>query len=227
MRGVLAGAWALVALSPAVARGQEPPASNGTVQLGLRTLGWSFPVGKMSGTGRPVGEAIRGAFPLVLDLGGKVTPYLFLGAYLGFNQGVVGKAYGVLCQRTVTCSANNVRIGLQVQLHLRPSRRLNPWVGLGLGTEATTITAESRVGNYTQTLGGTSSFQGIELLHATLGLDHRSAEVWGWGPFVTFTSGRYQTTTARNVAGTNRTSAIDDPALHHWVMFGFRGVLFP
>lgn len=220
----LTGALALA--TPAQGR-EPPPPSTETVQLGIRTFGWAFPLGTMSGTGRPVSEAIKGAFPLMLDLGGKLFPSVFLGAYLGFNPGVVGGAYDLLCQKTVSCSANNVRIGLQVQFHLRPSHRLNPWIGLGFGTEATTITAESRVGNYTQTLGGTSSFQGIEYLHTTLGLDHRLEEVWGYGPYMTFTTGRYQTTTARNVSGTNRTSAIDDPSLHHWVIIGLRGVLFP
>ncbi len=223
--------WALAAalLAPATAAGREPvpEASNETVQLGLRTMGWSFPVGRMNRSGRPVSEAIRGAFPLLLDLGGKLTRHVFVGGYLGFNAGRVGEAFGVLCAGSVSCSANNVRIGLQVQVHLRPARRLNPWVGLGFGTEATTITAESRVGDYTQTVGGTSSFQGIELLHATLGLDHRAAEVWGYGPYVTFTAGRYETTTVRSVVGTNRTSAIEDPSIHHWILFGFRGVLFP
>lgn len=219
----------LLALAlPTSARASDPPpASQATVQIALRTLGWTRPLGRMSQSGLDVTRAIEGAFPLILDLGGKVTRHIFVGAYLGFNLGKVGSAYDTLCQGSVSCNANNVRIGLQIQAHLRPASRLNPWFGMGAGSEATTITAESRVGNYTQTLGGTSSFQGPEYLHLSSGLDYRTNDVWGFGPFVAFTVGRYQTTTARNVAGINRTTAISEPASHQWLMIGVRGVLFP
>ncbi|MCU0657952.1 MAG: hypothetical protein MUF64_22630 [Polyangiaceae bacterium] len=213
---------------PAPAAASEPPrAANETVQLGLRSLGWAIPFGRMSRAGVPVSDTISGAFPMMLDLGGKISPRLFLGAYLGFNVGYAGDAYSELCQRSVSCSANNVRLGLQAQLHLRPARRLNPWIGLGFGTEATTVTAETRINNITQTLGGTSSFQGIEYLHMTLGLDFRAEEIYGYGPYVTFTTGSYETTTARNTSGTNRTRAIPDPSLHHWLTIGIRLILFP
>lgn len=230
MRGrrLATAAAAAVALACPGARGEGPPeAAHETVQIGLRSLGWSVPMGKMSENGRPVTQAIKGAFPLILDLGGKISRRFFVGAYLGFNPGIEGSIFKDLCRGDVTCTANNVRVGLQVQLHLRPAARINPWVGLGVGSEATTITAESRIGNYTQTRGGTSSFQGIELMHLVLGADYRAHEVWGFGPFVAFTLGRYQTTTARNVLGNNKTNAIDLPANHQWLIAGVRVVIFP
>lgn len=213
---------------PAVA---GPPPASSSVQIFVRT-GLSMPVGRFSASGRPLTEGIQGAVPLILDVGGKPLDRLFVGAYLGFNPGLVGEQYRKLCTGDVSCSANNVRLGIEVQVHLFPASHYNPWVGVGVGIEATTISVDSNEASADSSQlaaarSGAGSLQGPELLHLMGGFDNRLSDTFGFGPFVAFTLGRYETITSRNSVGVNRTLAITSPATHGWLMAGVRLVLFP
>lgn len=219
--GLLAAA---LLAAPAPARAEAPPAHD-TVQIALRSLGWSIPIGRMNKPGQPISNLIPGAFPVILDFGGKLTRHVLLGGYLGFNVGLIGDSFEGVCTRNVSCSLTNVRLGIQAQVHLRPHALLNPWIGVGFGTEATTLTVEALSSG--STTGGGGSFQGPEYLHASSGVDYRFHETFGVGPFAALTLGTYDRRTIRNDAGVNKTKSIDDPSIHAWVMVGLRGVLFP
>jgi hypothetical protein len=216
---------------PASSGGPQPatestPEPSTDVQFAVRSLGWSFPLGTLAAGGADVTQAIKGAFPFILDLGGKIGAHVFAGIYLGFNPGPVGRAFDGLCKGDVTCAANNVRLGFQVQYHLLPHARTNPWVGYGLGFEAVTIVAESSVRGDHETKGGTTSFQGPELAHLSGGVDYRLSESFGFGPFVALTLGRYSTRNVHSQLGQASTYSVD-PATHAWLLFGVRSVLFP
>jgi hypothetical protein len=213
---------------PAVAG--PPPVSSG-VQIFIRT-GVAMPLGRFSAGDRSLSEGIQGAIPLIVDVGGKPFDRFFVGAYLGFNPGLVGKPYRDACAGGVSCGANNVRLGVEVQFHLFPAAHYNPWIGVGLGIEATTISVDSNdtstdTAAVTQARAGAGSFQGPELLHLMGGFDNRISETFGIGPFVAMTVGRYETVTARSSVGVNRTLAISNPSTHEWLMAGVRLVLFP
>jgi hypothetical protein len=192
----------------------------------------AVPFGRFSSSGRQITDGIQGAIPLILDVGGKPFDRFFVGGYLGFNPGLVGQQYRALCSGDVSCSANNVRLGLEVQFHLFPASHYNPWIGAGFGIEATTIAVDSDVSSTdstqtTATRGGAGSFQGPEILHLMGGFDNRLSETFGFGPFLAFTLGRYETITSRNSIGVNRTLAINSSSTHAWAMAGVRLVLFP
>lgn len=212
------------------ASGGPPPVSSG-VQIFIRT-GASVPVGRFSASGGLISDGIRGTVPLILDVGGKPFDRFFVGAYLGFNPGLVGPQYRAVCSGDVSCAANNVRLGLEVQFHLFPASHYNPWIGAGFGIEATTIAVDSDVSSTdstqtTATRGGAGSFQGPEILHLMGGFDNRLSETFGVGPFVALTLGRYETVTSRNSVGVNRTLALDSSSMHGWLMLGVRLALFP
>ena len=67
--------------------------------------------------------------PLITDIGGKIIPELFLGAYLGANVGAVGDDVSALCNEArakVRSRRHVLRIGILAQYHILPAGKVDP-----------------------------------------------------------------------------------------------------
>jgi len=96
-----------------------------------------------------------------------------------------------------------------------PDGEVNPWVGYGIGYEAVGF------GMVFASQGFATTLAGYEFAHVMGGADFRMNRVFGLGPFVDVSFGRY----------TDRDSAdeLDDgeQATHGWATFGIRVAFFP
>jgi hypothetical protein len=212
--------------------GAKPPPEPSTgFQMAFRT-GLSFPVGDVSGApGDSLGARYAWQVPLVFDIGAKIGPSVFLGAYLGFGFGAEGSDPVVegLCdddddnlENDVSCSAVTVRFGFEAQYHFMPGEKMNAWVGYGAGWEAATQTLSDRTQGYSES----TTAHGFTYASLSGGLDFRTRVV-GAGPYAEVAAGRFtrQTTEVSNVEAGE--GDISDPAWHAWISLGLRMVLFP
>src|SRR4051794_2710215 len=70
---------------PAYETGGVPPAHVG-FQLGIRT-GYALPMGKATASGAGMSDLFSGQVPLFVEIGGKPSPNVFIGGYLGLGFG--------------------------------------------------------------------------------------------------------------------------------------------
>ena len=221
----------LVVLAPRAALAQQtpdaapqapaaPPAHSG-FQMAFRT-GLGLPFGNTSGAPNDgYSQLVSAQVPLMLDIGGKLNPHFFLGGYLGLGFGGVGSDLDAVCApSSVTCVHASFRLGAQLQYNIAPAAKVNPWVGYGIGIEASGVGAEAD-GNQVST-----ALAGFELARLMAGVDFRMGSGIGIGPFVDFTLGRYSSATFDD-GFDNESVDIQDKALHSWLTLGVRFVLFP
>ena len=199
--------------------------------MAFRT-GLSFPVGDAtSAPGDSLGARYAWQVPLAFDIGAKIGPSFFLGAYLGFGFGAEGSDVRVedLCddddddlENDVSCSAITIRFGFEAQYHFMPGERMNGWVGYGAGWESATETITDRAQGYSES----ATAHGFTYASLSGGLDFRSKTV-GAGPYAEVALGRFtrQTTEVDNIEAAK--GDISDPAWHAWISVGLRMVLFP
>jgi Autotransporter beta-domain len=202
-----------------------------------------FELGARVGYGIPLGEAVeasdlsdsvKGLIPLQLDLGYRVTPALSIGGYLMYGIGFLGDQVSDVCDSrddvpgvSVTCSARDVRVGLQAHYHFAPRKKLDPWLGAGIGYEWLSFGTETSGGG--QQVDVSSTGKGFELINLQGGLDFRPAPGLGLGPFLSFSVGQYSSTSAScsgNACGDFALEGdgdIDDKGFHQWLMLGIRG----
>ena len=217
----------LVMLAPGAALAQQAPAApaapppHSGFQMALRT-GLGLPFGNTSGAPNDgFSRLVSTQVPLMLDIGGKLNPHFFLGAYLGLGFGGVGSELENECApSSVTCVHGSLRFGVQLQYNVAPAAKVNPWVGYGIGIEASGVGASS-AGNEVST-----ALAGFELARLMAGVDFRMASGIGVGPFVDFTLGRYSSATFDDGSG-EQSFDIEDKAIHSWLTLGVRFVLFP
>jgi outer membrane protein W len=74
-----------------------------------------------------------------------------------------------------TDSLHSYAVGGQAQLHLRPRRAIDPWLGLGVGYRTFSFTPDGRT---------TSTHRAIELPRVLLGVDYRVSYMFSVGPFL-------------------------------------------
>jgi hypothetical protein len=200
---------------------EAPPARSG-FQMAVRT-GYSLPLGQVSGDANSgQSDIFGGHVPIMVDLGGKVSDHVFVGGYLGLGFGGAGNKLEPICSRSdVTCIQVSLRIGAEIQYHFSPAERTNPWIGYGIGLESTGIGANSSTGNATTTVVGP------EFARFMAGVDFRLSPGFGIGPYADITLGQYSNSATKNSIGVNQSSDITNTALHEWLTFGIRGVVFP
>lgn len=208
-RVTLLGAWWACSTVSLMGRAEPPPPASTGFQLAMRT-GYSVPLGKAEG-GLAMSDLFSGQVPLFIELGGKPIPYLFLGGYLGFGFG--GPA-GLLKQTCGgRCSAASFRLGVEGQVHILPAGLANPWVGYGIGFESSAIGTGAE---------GSLGFGGVEFARLGAGVDFRISQGFGVGPFVDLSLGNYSSASIGD-----EDEDLEDTALHEWVTFGARFVVFP
>jgi hypothetical protein len=187
--------------------------------MALRT-GYSVPLGSFA-ENSSMSDWLSGQVPLLIDIGGKPIPNLFVAGYLGLGfGGVAGQLKAVCDANRADCLAVSVRLGAEVQYHILPDQLANPWIGYGIGFEGASL-SESVGGNTT-----TDSVSGFEFAHLMAGVDLRTSGIFGFGPFVDAAFGTYTSETTK-INGVSTDRSIDKTAGHQWLTFGLRGVFFP
>jgi hypothetical protein len=209
-----------VVMNPQPAPGAAPPANTG-FQMALR-MGYAIPLGSATGAkGDDLSKSFGGQVPFLAELGGKITPNILIGGYLGLAFGGYGSAADAVCKPSnASCLTASFRIGAQIQYHILPAEKLNPWIGYGIGIESSAVAVKS------PTIEASVAALGIDFAHFTAGFDYRLNKQVGIGPVVDLSVGQYSKV-VQKVNGQELSGDIKDKALHQWLTFGVRLVLFP
>jgi len=160
------------------------PVDNG-LSLGLR-LGYGISFGSID-TVTTYSDQVSGQVPIWFDVGYLLNPYFYIGAYLSYGiLSVPSSALAAECSKAlVSCSGNDLRVGVDVQVRLLGKNRIQPWLGLGfLGYEGGTVTASG---------GGTltGSVTGIEWVSPKGGFDYKVLPTLSVGGFVGVSLGQF------------------------------------
>ena len=204
---------------------EEPrPIGDRKFVLGLR-LGYALPMGATAenddGSSNNMSDAVAGHFPIWLDVGYMVSRDFLLGFYGHYAFGGVAGPLKAECDAAssagVSCSASDVRFGVQFQYHPTHEGKIDPWLGVGVGYEWLTLDI-SGAG-----IDGSTTVKGFELFNLQTGVDFKAAPNLGIGPFVSFSLGQYDSTSnSGSIARVNPGGDIANPALHEWLTFGVR-----
>lgn len=159
----------------------------------------------------PMSDVIRAQVPLQLDLLWRTGP-LSAGAYASWGLG-----RGGICDPGASCSASDLRVGLEGLYAFPPLGRAGivPWAGLGLGWEWTSRRRE-RLGNETS-----YTWNGAELALQG-GLEWPLAGRFSLGPFVQVAIGRYGRVALDAPEG-SASAEIGSKAVHAFIHLGVRG----
>ncbi len=197
-----------------------PPAHRG-FQVAARG-GAAIPLGNAA-KDSPLSDSFGAQFAAIVDIGAKIIPELFIGAYLGGNIGAVGSETSKICdaRHASGCLAVTYRIGVQAQYHIIPDGKVDPWVGYGIGYEV------SRIGGTENGLDFSTTSYGPEFGHILAGVDFRLTKLFGIGPFVDFSFGKFtnQTSDPQGVSG--QSNDLANTALHEWLTIGAKFLFFP
>jgi hypothetical protein len=211
--GLPALAFVATCAGPCTAVADEPVPGT---ELAMR-LGFGLPLGDvdshhaLAGPGNdPLGQTIGSMVPIWIDGGYRWSPRWFVGGFLAFAPGFLGSALSSACAaRSIDCSVFDLRAGADVQYHQAPRKRVDPWLGAGLGYEWLTIGLSQGANPLWAS--------GFELVNLQAGLD---VAVWDRvhiGPFVALTIAEYFWND-----GLPFSKPFSDPAPHEWVVLGVR-----
>lgn len=204
----------------AASEGDGPPAQTG-FQMALRT-GVMIPFGDAA-KNTSMSDVVGPQVPIIVELGGKPIPNLFIGGFLGFGfGGAAGKLADACTNANAGCVAVSFQLGVEVQYHISPGEKINPWVGYGLGIGSVAVGGSVNGQDFSSAAGG------FDFAHLMGGLDFRLNKTIGLGPLVDFTAGTYSTTTTKQ-GGRTTDRDIDsaDRTTHFWLLLGGRLVFFP
>jgi len=201
------------------ARASEPPPPAHGFQGSLR-YGYARPVGGLQPqAGLELTSLVDSERPLVLDLGWRFGTNPFVGAYGSIATGEPGSTYADPCG-LANCALTSYRFGIEVQVSILPSERLNPWVGAGLGYDFTRLEIEERRGKVT------IGVRGWEAPRLLAGVDYRFSRYFAFGPYIDFAVGLYTDRTVDTPRYSTERS-IDQTEAHGWFSAGLRWVVLP
>ena len=188
----------------------------GAIELGLR-VGFGYPVGNEGAVpganNTSLHDDITGMIPLWIDAGFRANPNFYVGVFFQYAFAFVNSDQNPDCaQASVSCSAKDLRLGLDVHLHLSPGESFDPWVGVGAGYEWLVLDESSGAISVSETATG------FEFVNFQLGGDFSVAPSFAIGPFFAFTVAQYS-----HLGGTIDTD-LATKAIHGWAMGGVRGV---
>jgi hypothetical protein len=214
---------------------RESHAAMTGIQFGAR-VGYAAGAGSIySGLG--FWDQSSGSIPIVVDIGWRAIPQLYLGAY-GQYAPVLLKTNAQSCPSGFSCDAQDWRFGLQVDYHPAPHTRLDPYVGVGSGYEVLhtsvsgTVPVQLPTGAAMAAVDQSVTDRGWEFANVSGGFDYRANAAVGLGPFVTATYGRFnvrETDRSVTVAGTPVASTVPpvDHTNHAQFLVGIRGTFNP
>ena len=202
-----------VGLFAGAASAAAAPAEERPFRLGA-SVGVAAPFGKLQGDDPTLlSDFVRHQIPIALEAGYMVTPQLLLG---------VSAQYGFVSTQSIPSGlghphGRDFNLGVQLQYHPSAPGRFDPWLGLGMGYESLTLSADDEHDDLTLRLSG------IELAKLQAGLNVRIGNVVSIGPFASYSIGTYL---FQHLAGSGiaRNENLD-PALHEWLTFGLKGTV--
>ncbi len=198
-----------VLLSPAALL--APAAARAQPTLGAR-LGFSPALGSVA-EHVPMSEAMRSQIPLQLEALWRIGRAA-AGVYASYG---IGQVSASTCGAGASCSASDLRAGMEGTYALEPFHGAAPWGGAGLGYEWARQ-RRTRAGTDT-----TWTWRGLEAVlqgGAEWPIDRR----FSVGPFAAVTFGRYADA-AVDTSASSGSAPIATKALHLWVHVGVRGRL--
>jgi hypothetical protein len=157
-----------------------PPVEEGVANRGLTIgvrVGLGFPGGAAvapsyqpttgATSSGELGDIVGVIVPVTLDVGYRLSPHWYVGAYLGVAYGTsTNCAEGGT--NDASCYETDIRFGLDVQYRLFPTGVFQPWVGVGAGWEVLNdISNDDADGEESQ------SINGVEFAHIDVGTDFR------------------------------------------------------
>jgi hypothetical protein len=204
---------------PAWADG-TPPA----VEMGLRS-GFAIPLGSAGAAFNDatktssLSDLVSGQVPLWFDLGVRITPSFYFGAFVQYGFAFIANGTTTGCgQPGVTgCSGSDIVVGGDFHVHFLPDGLMDPWAGVGIGYEWL---------NVDQTVGSTSEslqLRGWQFLDVQLGADYKFTPSFGLGPFMAWSFGEYSTGSV-TVGSQTSGGDVKNATVHEWATFGLRGV---
>jgi len=225
------GLGVVCASSTALAQGDSGLA------LGLR-VGYAIPMGKAGAIPSQTGatntskdglsDTITGMVPLWFDVGYRLNPSLYLGAFFQYGFAFVKEDNGNGCGQGFSCSAHDISFGANLHYHILPDATFDPWVGAGFGYEFLTASSSgsASLGAQTLTFDGSTTLKGFQFLVLEAGGDFKATPALAVGPFVNFALGKYTTYSSSvtvNTTSQDRSGDVQDSGLHEWLTFGLRG----
>jgi hypothetical protein len=198
------------------------------VEVGFRS-GYSLPFGNLSAY-EGMGALFDGVVPIWVDAGYR-TPHLYVGAFFQYGLVLVSGDPVNGCSATnVTCTGSDVIAGIDLQAHLFPDGRFDPWAGVGAGYEWANVSSStsntSGPSSVAPSATSNASINGWQLVNLQLGLDFKDPVVMpglGIGPFVMLSVGQYTSASGANNNTTFISGTLPSQALHEWLTIGVRG----
>ena len=206
--------------NPDLAKKKKSGPNDSGLQLGLRT-GFGLPLGKPWDTPGDMAGDVRGIIPVWIDAGYRINPSIYVGAYGSLGFAIMNTSSNPACSSGGSCSATDIRFGVDAHYHFSPGEDFDPWVGLGVGYEFWNL----KLG-IPNTLTYSRKLKGFEFLDLQVGGDMKVATDVAVGPFVSFSLGQFShaKVTSSTAAGTSvQDDDIKNTAMHYWLMLGLRG----
>jgi hypothetical protein len=176
-------------------------------------LAYSAPAGELTAdTKFSFANYFGGQIAVLGEVGGRVTPAIFIGAYGGYARGGLGSGQG--CE-TRDCTGYSARVGAAVRYRFFPAPKVQPWIGYAAGYEIAGASISSASQQTTVTLTG------FEFAHLSVGLDYSNDRFFAIGPVFDLALGQYDHATGE-VSSVSADRDITQTAVHAWISFGVR-----
>ena len=198
--------------------------------LGAR-LGYALPMGKIgtsAATPTPAStandnlpDAVTGMVSIWFDIGYRINPSFYVGAVFQYGFAFVNKDKRTACNQGVSCSANDITVGVNFHYHFLPAAQFDPWVGAGIGYE--NLGASLKGSLRGRPVDTSNSITGIQFLMLQAGGDFKASSDVAIGPFVGLSLGEFTGYSATdNPTGIALIGDLNDTGLHEWLTLGLR-----
>jgi outer membrane protein W len=225
---VAAGAAAALACTSILAHADEESG----VAVGVR-VGGAIPFGN-SDAEDTMSNAQRAMLPVWFDAGYRFNRHIYLAVF--YQYGVTFPASNscgtgpatqaqlptldpavIQSNGQTTCDGRDQRFGLELHYHFTPKEFVDPWIGLGLGYEVSTLDYS------TGASASASSFQASgPMVDLQLGLDLRFSKLIPFGPFIDLSLSEFGTESYYDANGASTGPVTFNTSVHGWATFGLR-----
>lgn len=199
--------------------------------------GYALPTGDLAKFGEdpyygPLSNTWSGAIPIGVAGRYHFSPNLSAGVYFQYSPAFVSSRF---CVTGMTCSAYDMRVGVEAVYGFLPERSLNPWVSLGTGWEWSSFSVATS--SITSEASSNVTYSGWEYFNVQIGLDWNVSRTFAFGPYAGYFGGSYTTK-----SGTLKSTTLLPPspevvedvsssipseyrAFHGWIQLGLKGTV--
>lgn len=177
--------------------------SDSGLGLSLR-LGYGLPLGEVQKESK-LSDAVTGEIPVVLSVGYRINPNIYVGGLMQY-----GMAFVKDCPDGASCSAYDMRLGIEGIYNIMPDANISPWVGIGLGYEILHGSRDDYSG----------SSKGLEFINLQAGGDFKLSPMFLIGPYVSCSVGQYSSWSSEGQSGD-----IEEKSIHEWLQVGVKATM--